>query len=97
MLKAAYGDDPTGLQSRLGAIAQAFNRGNPDLLQLKPKTTTFDLFNLISQEAINAKTLNTLSVGYIKRPQSIYRDVKGYVDEVPDYSPLSYPISIRRT
>jgi hypothetical protein len=28
LLKAAYGDDPTGLQSRLGAIAQALNSGD---------------------------------------------------------------------
>jgi len=28
LLKAAYGEDPTGLQSRLGAIAQALNSGD---------------------------------------------------------------------
>jgi hypothetical protein len=28
LLKAAYGEDPTALQSRLGAIAQALNRGD---------------------------------------------------------------------
>jgi hypothetical protein len=28
LLKAAYGEDPTGLQPRLGAIAQALNRGD---------------------------------------------------------------------
>ncbi len=28
LLKAAYGDDPTSLQSRLGAIAQALNGGD---------------------------------------------------------------------
>jgi hypothetical protein len=28
LLKAAYGDDPTGLQSRLGVIAQALNSGD---------------------------------------------------------------------
>jgi hypothetical protein len=29
--------------------------------------------------------MNTLSVGYVKKPQSIYNEVKGYVDDVLDY------------
>ncbi len=39
---------------------------NPDLMRLKPKATGFDLFNQATKEAISAKTMNTLSISYIK-------------------------------
>jgi hypothetical protein len=61
---------------------------NPDLIRLKPKATTFDLFNQISGEAISAKTMNTLSVSYIKKPQRIYGDITDYVNEALDYERL---------
>lgn len=70
---------------------------NPGLLRLKPKTTTFDLLNLISREAISAKTLNTLSVSYIRRPQSIYRDERATSMRSWTTSLLSSPTSIRGT
>jgi hypothetical protein len=61
---------------------------NPELMRLKPKVTTFDLFNPISGEAISAKTLNTLSVSRIRNPQNIYGEIKGYVNEAMDYQPV---------
>jgi filamentous hemagglutinin len=57
-------------------------------MRLKPKVTTFDLFNPISGEAISAKTLNTLSVSRIRNPQNIYGEIKGYVNEAMDYQPV---------
>jgi len=58
---------------------------NPDLMRLKPKATGFDLFNQVTKEAISAKTMNTLSISYIKRPQKIYETVTGYVNKAVNY------------
>ena len=61
---------------------------NPELMRLKPKATTFDLFNPISREAISAKTLNTLSVSRIRKPENVYGEIEGYINEAMDYQPL---------
>jgi len=54
-------------------------------MRLKPKATGFDLFNQVTKEAISAKTMNTLSISYIKRPQKIYETVTGYVNKAVNY------------
>jgi filamentous hemagglutinin len=54
---------------------------------LPPKSTTFDHFKGATGEAISNKTLNTLSVSYIKNPESIYGKVAGYVDKAVNYAP----------
>jgi hypothetical protein len=59
----------------------------PGVEQLPPNATTFDLVNPTLGEAISAKTLNTLSVGYIKNPQRIFGQVADYVDAALDYEP----------
>ena len=56
--------------------------------KLQDNSTTFDLANRAEGEAISAKTMNTLSAGYIKNPQSIYKNLKGYVDDAIDYERL---------
>lgn len=58
---------------------------NPDVVQLKPNATTFDLFDPITGEAISAKTMNTLSVTYIKTPQKIFSRLQLYVNEAVNY------------
>lgn len=53
---------------------------------MPPTSKTFDEFDITTGEAISAKTLNTLSVGYIKKPQIIYWRMKNYIDSAADYS-----------
>lgn len=60
-------------------------RQNPALKRLGPTSKTFDLFDHATGSAVSAKTLNTLSVSYIKNPQSIYSRVAGYVDAAANY------------
>ncbi|HVO91925.1 MAG TPA: hypothetical protein VMT22_03745, partial [Terriglobales bacterium] len=64
------------------------NKEDPNVRKLPDNSTTFDLMNWDEGEAISAKTMNTLSVGYIKKPQIIFKNVKEYVDEAIDYEPL---------
>lgn len=59
----------------------------PDAKELPPTSRTFDEFIATTGEAISAKTLNTLSVSYIKNPQGIYRRMKGYIDAAADDEP----------
>jgi hypothetical protein len=63
-------------------------RENPELERLEPGATAFDLFNPVSREAISAKTMDTLLMSYIKRPQRIYGDIVNYANEVLDYEPV---------
>lgn len=60
---------------------------NPDLIELPPNSKTFDHFNAKTGEAISEKTMNTLSVGYIKNPQRIFNRLRNYVDDAVDYEP----------
>lgn len=60
---------------------------NPDLTELPPNSKTFDHFNAKTGEAISEKTMNTLSVGYIKNPQRIFSRLRSYVDDAVDYEP----------
>jgi hypothetical protein len=58
---------------------------DPDAERRPPNSMTFDNFNEITREAISVKTLNTLSVSYIKKAQRIYWRLKGYVDAAAGY------------
>jgi hypothetical protein len=60
---------------------------NPDAKELPPGSAGFDLFNEATGEATSAKTLDTKTMGYIRKPQEIYRKVKTCVDDVLDYEP----------
>ncbi|MHB8884776.1 MAG: endonuclease toxin domain-containing protein [Methylovirgula sp.] len=60
---------------------------NPDGARLQPNSKTFDQYNLAESEAISNKTLNTLSVSYIKNPLRIYSRLKRYVNDAADYEP----------
>ncbi len=60
---------------------------NPEATKLPPTSKTFDEFVDTTNEAISAKTLNTLSVSYIKNPQTIYWRLKRYIDAAADYEP----------
>ncbi len=59
----------------------------PDAVRLRSNSKTFDIYNTPAEEAISAKTMNTLSVSYIKNPQQIYWKIKRYVDAAADYEP----------
>jgi len=54
---------------------------------LPPTAKAFDQFDRATVTAISDKTLNTLSVSYIKNPQRIYWRLKQYVDAAVDYEP----------
>jgi filamentous hemagglutinin len=60
---------------------------NPGARRLPAGSKGFDNFNDTTGEAISAKTLNTLSVSYIKRPQKIFGKVRDYVDAAANYQP----------
>jgi hypothetical protein len=60
---------------------------DPDAKLLPPGSTGFDQFNEITGEATSAKSLDTKTMGYIRKPQEIYRKVKIYVNELLDYQP----------
>ncbi len=60
---------------------------DPTLRSLPPTSKTFDLFDDATGSAVSVKTLNTLTVNYIKNPQSIYSRLSSYVDAAADYQP----------
>src|SRR5262249_29492262 len=76
-----------GIKDQGGPFEDYVEKENPDAVGLPPTSKAFDAFNPVTGEAISAKTLNTLSVTYIKNPQSIYGKVAGYVDQAADYQP----------
>jgi hypothetical protein len=56
LLKAAYGEDPTALQSRLGVIAQALNRGDFGLAAIAAvQTRTPELSREAAARLVNAE------------------------------------------
>jgi filamentous hemagglutinin len=61
----------------------------PGVTVLRANSKAFDHFDDDRGDAISAKTLNTLSVTYIKKPQKIYGKLKVYVDAAADYTPRS--------
>jgi filamentous hemagglutinin len=60
---------------------------NPNAKLLPPRSTGFDLFEDTTGEAISAKTLDTKTMTYIRKPQEIYKKVQRYVGDVLDYGP----------
>ena len=68
---------------------ETYNDKNlPGAEKLEPHSTGFDEFNAGTGEATDAKTLNTLSVSLIKRPQQILSRLKGYINKLEDYRPI---------
>lgn len=57
----------------------------PGAKQLPETSKAFDHFNEFTGEAISDKTIDTLTMGYIKNPLSIYRKLKTYVDLAKNY------------
>jgi hypothetical protein len=67
---------------------QRFNaRMDPKTRELPANSKVFDRFNDASGEAVSDKTLDTLCMGYIQKPDEIFRKMKGYIDETADYAP----------
>jgi hypothetical protein len=59
----------------------------PNARQLSATATAFDQFDSATGTAISDKTLNTLSVSYVRNPQQIYARLRQYVDSAADYEP----------
>jgi len=80
-----------GIEGQGNAFDAHVGKQNPNAVRLPPKSKTFDQFDPVEREAISAKTLNTLSVTYIKNPQKIYGKVSGYVNAAANYNrPRAY-------
>ena len=62
----------------------------PNAKELPATAKTFDHFDEATRTAISDKTLNTLSVSYIRNPQRIYWQLKQYVDAAADYEPRTH-------
>ena len=60
---------------------------NSEVVRLDPPPNSkgFDHFNPVTREAISTKTMNTLSMSYIKNPQSIFNKLQEYVDQAVNY------------
>jgi filamentous hemagglutinin len=52
---------------------------------LPPRSTGFDLFRDATGEAISAKTLDTKTMTYIRKPQEIFRKLRLYIDTAINY------------
>jgi filamentous hemagglutinin len=48
---------------------------------------TFDQLDVVTKTAVSDKTLNTLSVSYVRDPRQIYWQLKQYVDATDNYKP----------
>jgi hypothetical protein len=64
-------------------------RNNPTARTLPPGSTTFDHFECGEGNAISSKTLNTLGLAYMRKPELIYEQLKSHVDSAADYRPRS--------
>lgn len=62
----------------------------PDAKKMPETSKVFDQFDPATGTAISDKTLNTLSISYIRYPQQIYRKLTQYVDAAADYKPRVY-------
>jgi filamentous hemagglutinin len=76
-----------GINDQNGKWEQYYGKVNLDARYLGPYAKGFDHFNDETGEAISNKTLNTLTAGYIKNPQAIYRQLTRYVDNAVNYEP----------
>jgi hypothetical protein len=59
----------------------------PDAKELPATAKTFDQFDEGTGTAISDKTLNTLTITYMRNPRQIYWRLKRYVDAAADYEP----------
>jgi len=82
-IKDQGGDGNSGWEGYIG-------KENPDAKALDPTSKTFDLFEETNGEAISAKTLNTLSVSYIRYPSKILSQLKRYINAAADHEPHFY-------
>lgn len=74
-----------GIKEQNGKWEEYYDKIDPDSTQLPPGSKRFDHFNYATGEATSNKTLNTLSMSYIRDPQEIYRKVTRYVDDAVNY------------
>lgn len=59
----------------------------PGLTKLAPNSKAFDGFVEETGEAVSAKTIYTLTIGYIKNQGRIYSRMKKYIRDVVEYEP----------
>jgi hypothetical protein len=78
-------DRKKGLKDQNGEWEDYFERMNPDARRLRPGSKGFDHVKDATGEAISNKTLNRLSVTYIRDPREIYRKVTRYADNTINY------------
>jgi hypothetical protein len=76
-----------GIKDQNGQWEDYYETMNPGTTRLPPGSKGFDHFDEATGEAISNKTLNTLSVTYIRDPLDIYRKVVRYVDDAVNYQP----------
>jgi hypothetical protein len=74
-----------GIKEQNGKWEDYYDKTNPDSEQLPPGSKRFDHFNATTGEATSNKTLNALSMSYIRDPQEIYRRVTRYIDDAVNY------------
>jgi hypothetical protein len=74
-----------GIKEQNGKWEDYYDKTNPDSEQLPPGSKRFDHFNATTGEATSNKTLNTLSMSYIRDPLEIYRKVTRYVADAVNY------------
>lgn len=85
----AYRSEPPELVGlgRLGSLKDnrdvRVGRENPEADHIDTKV--FDFFWEKIQKAVSVKTLDTLRIGYIKDPRTVYYTIKQYVDDVASY------------
>jgi hypothetical protein len=60
-------------------------RQYPGAKRLRPGAKGFDVFDESTGEAVNAKTMNTQSMSYIRNPQQIFQKLQRYVDAAVNY------------
>jgi CDI toxin restriction endonuclease-like domain len=78
----------TGLKEQ-GHQWETYNDKNlPGVEVLHDYSTGFDQFRTSTGEAIDSKTLDTLTVSVIKRPQQILSRLKGYIHKLENYRPI---------
>jgi hypothetical protein len=75
-----------GIQEQGARGWQSYVRkNNPGTEELVSNSKAFDQFNPTTREAFSDKTLNTLSVSYIKNPRNIFGTLKRYIDAAANY------------
>lgn len=64
-----------------------YEKRNTNATRLPKGSKGFDHFDESTNEAVSNKTLDTLTMYYIKKPQKVYEQVKRYVDKASNYEP----------